>query len=595
MALPRLLTAFGRRTALALFLSLAVGGAAAAADSGWVARSNADAQPLLKVFGDFSPETAGQLGIPGYDERVADLKPEVGARFRRASGEAKQALQDKLAAEKDPQVRQDLQIMIDAAQRQIDSSAINDKYLLPFTDVGQTVFQGEFVLLQDQIADERRASALVRLKRYTGLEKGYTPLTELAKQRFTERMGDANLRGPFKREVEQALANTQRYSEGIRKLYAKYRIKGADQALAALDSQLKDYADWARSTVLPRTREDFRLPEDLYADNLKNVGLDIPPRELVAKAELAYTEIRNQMQALAPLVAKQHGLTVSDYRDVIRALKKDQLPTDRIEPTYHEVIGQIEDIIRRERIVSLPQRAMIMRLASEAETAAQPAPHMDPPALVGNKGERGTFVLPLGNPSASGDSSDSYDDFNHKGGTWTLTAHEGRPGHELQFSAMVERGVSLARTLFAFNSVNVEGWALYAEAEMQPYEPLDGQLFALQARLMRAARAILDPKLNLGEISAERAYEVLTQEVVLSPAMARQEVDRYTFRAPGQANAYFYGYTKLMELRAEAELALGKKFDRMAFNDFIIGQGLLPPALLRRAVMDDFIPAQMKK
>ena len=595
MALSRRLTAFGRRTALALFLSLAVGGAVAAADSGWVARSNADAQPLLKVFGDFSPETAGQLGIPGYDERVADLKPDVGARFRRASAEARQVLQDKLAAEKDPQVRQDLQIMIDAAQRQIDSSAINEKYLLPFTDVGQTVFQGEFVLLQDQIADKRRASALVRLKRYTGLEKGYTPLTELAKQRFTERMGDAQLRGPFKREVEQALANTQRYSEGVRKLYAKYRIKGADQALAALDSQLKDYAEWARSTVLPRTREDFRLPEDLYADNLKNVGLDIPPRELVAKAELAYTEIRNQMQALAPLVAKAHGLAVTDYREVIRALKKDQLPTDRIEPTYHEVIGEIEGIIRRERIVTLPQRAMIMRLASEAETAAQPAPHMDPPALVGNRGERGTFVLPLGNPSASGDSSDSYDDFNHKGGTWTLTAHEGRPGHELQFSAMVERGVSLARTLFAFNSVNVEGWALYAEAEMQPYEPLDGQLFALQARLMRAARAILDPKLNLGEISAERAYEVLTQEVVLSPAMARQEVDRYTFRAPGQANAYFYGYTKLMELRAEAELALGRKFDRMAFNDFVIGQGLLPPALLRRAVMEDFIPAQLKK
>ena len=595
MALSRRLTAFGRRTALALFLSLAVGGAVAAADSGWVARSNADAQPLLKVFGDFSPETAGQLGIPGYDERVADLKPDVGARFRRASAEARQALQAKLAAEQDPQVRQDLQIMIDAAQRQIDSSAINEKYLLPFTDVGQTVFQGEFVLLQDQVAEQRRASALVRLKRYTGLEKGYTPLTELAKQRFTERMGDAQLRGPFKREVEQALANTQRYSEGVRKLYAKYKIKGADQALAALDSQLKDYADWARATVLPRTREDFRLPEDLYADNLKNVGLDIPPRELVAKAELAYTEIRNQMQALAPLVAKQHGLTLTDYRDVIRALKKDQLPTDRIEPTYHEVIGQIEDIIRREHIVSLPKRAMIMRLASEAETAAQPAPHMDPPALVGNTGERGTFVLPLGNPSASGDTSDSYDDFNHKGGTWTLTAHEGRPGHELQFSAMVERGVSLARTLFAFNSVNVEGWALYAEAEMQPYEPLDGQLFALQARLMRAARAILDPKLNLGEISAERAYEVLTQEVVLSPAMARQEVDRYTFRAPGQANAYFYGYTKLMELRAEAELALGKKFDRLAFNDFVIGQGLLPPALLRRAVMDEFIPAQMKK
>jgi uncharacterized protein (DUF885 family) len=159
---------------------------------------------------------------------------------------------------------------------------------------------------------------------------------------------------------------------------------------------------------------------------------------------------------------------------------------------------------------------------------------------------------------------------------------------------MVERGVSLARSLFAFNSVNVEGWALYAEAETKPYEPLDGQLFALQARLQRAARAILDPKLNLGQITPERAKAVLTEEVVLSPAMAQQEIDRYTFRAPGQATSYFYGYTKLMELRADTEIALGKKFNRQAFNDFVIGQGLLPPTLLREAVETQFIPSQSK-
>jgi len=236
-----------------------------------------------------------------------------------------------------------------------------------------------------------------------------------------------------------------------------------------------------------------------------------------------------------------------------------------------------------------------MRVASDAETAAQPAPHMDPPPLIGNKGERGTFVLTMGNPATAGNAAEVYDDFNHQGGTWTLTAHEGRPGHELQFSAMVERGVSLARSVFAFNSVNVEGWALYSEAEMKPFEPLDGQLFALQARLQRAARAILDPMINLGRIGKERAMEVLTEEVVLSPGYARQEVDRYTFRAPGQATSYFYGYTKLMELRAETEIALGKKFDRQAFNDFVIGQGLLPPALLREAVRTEFIPARLGK
>ncbi|HEV7491786.1 MAG TPA: DUF885 domain-containing protein [Rhodanobacteraceae bacterium] len=567
---------------------------AASATPDWIARSNADAQPLLKVFGDFGPEFAARLGVKGYDDRVSSFPLDAGPRFRQAIGEARDGLKAKFAQEKDPQVQQDLKIMIETTSLQIDTSLLNEKYLLPYTNVGQTIFFGEFNLLQDQVDAKRRPSALARLKRYTGLENGYTPVTTQAKAQFEKVMGDKKLLGPFKGQVDQDLSNTASYVDGIRKLYAKYKIGGADKALDALDAQLKDYDAWIKSTVMPLARDDFKLPPELYADNLKNVGLDIAPDDLIHKAELAYAEIRNEMRAIAPLVAKEHHIESSDYRDVIRALKKDQMPRDKIEPTYHEVIGKIEDIIRREHIVTLPERAMLMRVASEAETAAQPAPHMDPPPLIGNKGERGTFVLTLGNPSTGGNAAESYDDFNHEFGTWTLTAHEGRPGHELQFSAMVERGVSLARSLFAFNSVNVEGWALYSEAEMKPFEPLEGQLFALQARLQRAARAILDPMVNLGRISPERAKEVLTDEVVLSPAYARQEIDRYTFRAPGQATSYFYGYTKLMELRAETEIKLGKKFNRQAFNDFVIGQGLLPPPLLRDAVETSFIPEQSK-
>jgi uncharacterized protein (DUF885 family) len=171
-------------------------------------------------------------------------------------------------------------------------------------------------------------------------------------------------------------------------------------------------------------------------------------------------ETRAQMQQLAPVVAKEHALDATDYRDVIRALKKEQLDRAQVEPYYKgTVIPVIEKAIAEHRIVSLPNRAMIMRIASDAETAAQPAPHMDPPPLLNNHGERGTFVLTTGNPDATG-KTEKFDDFTFKAAAWTLTAHEGRPGHELQFSAMVERGVSIARSQFAFNSVNVEGWAL---------------------------------------------------------------------------------------------------------------------------------------
>jgi len=236
----------------------------------------------------------------------------------------------------------------------------------------------------------------------------------------------------------------------------------------------------------------------------------------------------------------------------------------------------------------------VMRLGSEAESAAQPAPHFLPAPLIGNTGQQGQFVLPVSVPTAEGKALE-YDDFNFDAVRWTLSAHEGRPGHELQFTAMVERGISLARTMFAFNSVNVEGWALYAEAEMVPYEPLDGQLIALQFRLMRAARAMLDPMLNLGLIDREAAGRILREKVGLSEAMTKQELDRYTFNAPGQAGSYFYGYTRILELRMETEIALGDKFDRLAFNNFLLDQGLLPPDLLAKAVREQFIPAQLEK
>jgi hypothetical protein len=262
---------------------------------------------------------------------------------------------------------------------------------------------------------------------------------------------------------------------------------------------------------------------------------------------------------------------------------------------YRERLGQIEEAICTHRIVSLPERKAVIRLASEAENAQQPAPHMNPPRLIGNTGEYGEFVLTTGMPPDPTGKALRFDDFSHQAASWTLTAHEARPGHELQFAKMIEAGVSTARAVFAFNSVNVEGWGLYSEAEMQEYEPLDGQLFALQHRMMRAARAFLDPMVNLGQMAPADAKSFLMEEVELSDGMARQEMQRYTFRMPGQATSYFYGYQRLMETRQAAQLALRGKFDRLAFNDFVLAQGLVPPRLLRKAVMEEFVPAQSRK
>jgi uncharacterized protein (DUF885 family) len=343
--------------------------------------------------------------------------------------------------------------------------------------------------------------------------------------------------------------------------------------------------------VLPRARTDFRLPPDVYAVNLESVGADYSPAELEQLAHQSFASIQDDMQTLAAKIARAHNYPSTDYRSVIAELKKEQLKPDQVMPLYRQTLDGIESIIKTHHLVTLPARPCIIRIASAAETAAQPAPHYRPPPLIGNTGQQGQFVLPGGTTGANGEDL-KYDDFTFAAGSWTLTAHEARPGHDLQFAAMVDRGVSQARAIFAFNSTNVEGWALYAEWVMLPYMPDEGKLISLQLRLLRAARAFLDPELQEGKITPPAALALLQKDVVLSKAFATEEVDRFTFRSPGQAVSYFDGYTRLLALRKDVSQQMGDKFNAERFHDFILAQGMLPPRLLRQAVMTDFVQQQ---
>src|SRR5262249_54884463 len=150
-------------------------------------------------------------------------------------------------------------------------------------------------------------------------------------------------------------------------------------------------------------------------------GVDMPVTELTARARAQFMETRATMQALAPFVAKEKGIQATDYRDVIAALKKEQVSGDDILTLYKGRIKDLEDIIRRERIVTLPQREMRIRIATEAEASMIPAPNMHPPRMIGNTGEMGEFVLPLRVPGAK---DLKFDDFTHAAESWTLTAHE---------------------------------------------------------------------------------------------------------------------------------------------------------------------------
>lgn len=589
------------RLSALLFVTTLLSGAAssqgpasqAAPDQAWIARSNAFTQQVLDVQIKYSPEQGSAQGLVKYDTEISSplLASETAQRKDEEAVVAK--LQAALRTEKDLAVAEDLQIVIDAEHLQFRQQDYNLRHSVPFINATAAIFFGLQSLLDDQMPPSRRESAVARLSKYAGQTSGYTPIATGLLERMKLQMAKPDVTYPSRASVETQLVRNAAIVDGIRDLFVKYKLTGWESSYAALKVQLADYDTWIRGNILPKARTDFRLPPEQYALNFESYGIDIPPAQIATMAHKAFLDYQAQMAPIATAIAKERGYKSSDYRDVIRELKKQQITGEAILPFYEKRLHEIEAIILKQHLVSIPSRPAIIRLGTPAESAQQPAPHMVPPPFLHNTGQRGVFVLPLNMPSGAGQSvAAKVDDYTFDAAAWTLIAHEARPGHELQFDSMVEQGVSLARALFAFNSTNAEGWGLYAEYITLPYMPKEGKLISLQFRLLRAARAYLDPELQSGKLQPADAMKVLTEDVCFSVPFANQEVERYTFRSPGQANSYFYGYTRLLELRHQTEQALGTKFNAMRFHDFLLAQGLLPPGLMKKAVEEHFIPQE---
>jgi hypothetical protein len=564
-----------------------------APDTSWIARSNQYANLLIDIEKKYSPESASSEGLAQYDELIT--VPTLAVQHA-ATAEEKAALEkieQQIPKEQNKYVKQDLEIIVHAISLDLRRTDFDEAHVVPYFNATSFAYSGIRGLLDDQVVAERRQAAVVRMTKYAGLAPGTRPHTEILKERIQAQMAKPGMIYPSKTLIETSLTRNQLYIDGIADLCKQYKLTGWEEPYARLKTQLAAYDAWVKSDLLPKARTDFRQPPEVYAMSLEGFGIDIPPAQLAEMAHKSFNEYQAEMQTIAAQIAKKNGLPDGDYRAVIKKLKEQQLVGEEILPFYQKRLKEIEGIIVADKLVALPERAARIRIGTPAESAQQPAPHMIPPPLLNNHGEQGEFVLPLNMPAGAGSATAAkVDDYTYDAASWTLIAHEARPGHELQFDSMVEHGVSLARSRYAFNSTNVEGWGLYAEYITKPFMPLEGQLISLQFRLLRAARAYLDPELQSGKIQPAEAMRVLTEDCVFSVPFANQEVERYTFRMPGQANSYYYGYTKLLQLRKDTEASLGAKFDAKAFHNFILAQGLLPPDQMRKAVVDDFVPKQ---
>jgi len=163
-----------------------------------------------------------------------------------------------------------------------------------------------------------------------------------------------------------------------------------------------------------------------------------------------------------------------------------------------------------------------------------------------------------------------------------LTAHESVPGHHLQVALSYEIPNLPAFRRNADQSAFVEGWALYSEKlgyELGLYQYDISKMGQLNYDMWRAVRLVVDTGMHAFKWSRDQAIYYFRQNTGKSELDIANEVDRY-ISWPGQALAYKIGQLRIQALRAEAEKALGERFDVRAFHDKLLGMGPLPLAVL---------------
>jgi len=180
-------------------------------------------------------------------------------------------------------------------------------------------------------------------------------------------------------------------------------------------------------------------------------------------------------------------------------------------------------------------------------------------------------------------------------GMETLYLHEGAPGHHFQISLANENTDLPSFMRFGGNTAFVEGWALYAETlwdelgmETDPYQRFGG----LNDEMLRAMRLVVDTGIHAKGWTREQAIRYMLDNSGMSETEVTAEVERY-IAIPGQALAYKLGQLKILELRARAEAALGRRFDLRAFHAQVLMTGALPLTVLERKI-DDWIAGQRR-
>lgn len=426
-----------------------------------------------------------------------------------------------------------------------------------------TIYEGEctngiFSLLKKNFApnDVRARDAAARLRACRRvLAEGTANLTDAVREFGTVASEDVAGAGPlFTNSLDALTVGIS--PERSRELYA-----ARDDALAAL----RAYKHWVDAHLASWHSGGFAVGKEQYDWYLRRALLlpwnsdqlrDIARIELVRDRALETWE-RNHVQFLNGPERTQPAFT--NKASFLRYYE-DQTARVRAFVAQHHLIT-IPAYLGRFRIVELPK----------ALAPTNPGGFMNPPGAF-DKDPTGFYFVPDYNPSNT-----TFFAAQARRAVLPVLAHEGIPGHFLQFS-IAYKNPDFIRRMYE-DGVFAEGWAFYGEEMLMRTGLYDDDPAARDAviHLMRhrATRVFVDVALATGEMTLPQAIRFFQKTAGIDRATAYGEGTRFAM-GPGQAIDYLTGKTQIETLLARVQDQQSPSVSLGAAHDKLLSYGTVP-------------------
>ncbi|CCH28088.1 DUF885 domain-containing protein [Actinosynnema sp. NPDC047251] len=528
------------------------------------------ADELLDLMSRLSPLGATIYGLPGYDHLLADHRPETEETTRAAAvriAERARALPD----DDDPVTRavvvQQAESTVDLIDARSVEYTITDSFFAP---AGELLSVLPIVAPADEEQERAYLSRLATVPAF---------LRTVAERQVA---GSAAGRTPVQHLVAAALAHLDRYLAAEEDPFA--RPQGGAGFTAERDR-----------LIAGQVRPAFAAYRDVVAGlsgrPTDQVGLCwLPEGEAVyaalARAQTTTTrspkELHETGLAIMAELAEEYaelGERVFGTRDtaaVFERMREDPAlrwrSEDELISAAREAVTRAEEAAPR-WFGRVPERRCEVEPVPAVDAPGAPTAFYAPPSMDGTR--LGTYYA---------NTHRVEERFRYQ--AEAIAFHEAVPGHHFQIVLAQELADLPMLRRVATVTGYLEGWGLYCERladEMGLYSDDVARLGMLAMDSMRAGRLVVDTGLHAHGWSRERAIAYLRENTPLAQVEIESEVDRY-IAAPGQALAYMVGRLEIQRVRAEAERALGDRFDIRAFHDVVLGGGPLPLAVLDEVV-----------